>query len=147
MMIRRTTRPRRSAATVVETAAVLSVFLVFILGVIEYGRFLMVRQLLDNAAREGARQAVVSTNTLTTADVQNIVQGYLAGQMTPTPTVQVYKADPATGTNTGVWTDAAFGDAIAVQVTGTYKSMVPSFGFLPTSLSLTATAMMRSEAN
>jgi Flp pilus assembly protein TadG len=37
---------------------VLNVFLLGLLGVFEYGRLVMIRQLMDNAAREGARLAM-----------------------------------------------------------------------------------------
>src|SRR5947209_17897848 len=112
-------RKQRSATTLVETAIVISVCLLFLFGIVEYGRFLMIQHLINNAAREGARKAVASTNTATpttTADIQNTVTTALAGQYLSNVTISVYKADPTSGANTGVWTDAAFGDGIAVQV-------------------------------
>ena len=42
---------------------------------------------------------------------------------------------------------AAFGAGIAVQASGTYTTMLPNLGFLPSSVTLTATVIMRSEAN
>ena len=42
-------RPQRGAV-LVETAFVLTLALVFLLGIVEFGRVLMMRQLLDNAA-------------------------------------------------------------------------------------------------
>jgi Flp pilus assembly protein TadG len=53
--------------TVVEAAILIVAFFMLILGVIELGRFLSMRQVLTNAAREGARFAVApltQTNTL-----------------------------------------------------------------------------------
>jgi Flp pilus assembly protein TadG len=53
--------------TVVEGAILIVAFFMLILGVIELGRFLSMRQVLTNAAREGARFAVApltQTNTL-----------------------------------------------------------------------------------
>ena len=59
-----TTRFRRSrrGATVVECAVVLSVFLMLLFGMFEYCRFLMVLHVTNNAAREGARYAVVNVD-------------------------------------------------------------------------------------
>ena len=51
----------RRGSVVVETAIVLSVLLTGLLGIFEYGRLGMIRQLMNNAAREGARMAIVST--------------------------------------------------------------------------------------
>ena len=44
------------------------VLLVF--GILEYSRYFMLRNLLTNAVREGARMATVNTNALTTTDIQ-----------------------------------------------------------------------------
>jgi Flp pilus assembly protein TadG len=52
---------RRPAATLVETAMVISIFLMVLFGIFEYGRFVMTRGLMENAAREGARWAVAHT--------------------------------------------------------------------------------------
>lgn len=53
---------RRSGAVAVETAFSVVILVTFMFVIFEYGRFLMVRHILDNAAREGCRLAVVSTN-------------------------------------------------------------------------------------
>ena len=134
--------------------------MLFLFGIFEYGRFLMIQHLINNAAREGARRAVASTNTATpttTADIQSTVTTALAGQYLQNVTISVYKADPTTGANTGVWTDAAFGDGIAVQVSGDYQPLLPTVvvqkalavfsGFQTQTISVQATALMRSEAN
>jgi Flp pilus assembly protein TadG len=139
--------PRRRGVTLVEMAIVVGVCLILLLAIFEYGRFIMVKQLVENAAREGARQAVVSTNTLTTQDIQNTVTNYLVGQPLQNLNIQVYKADPTTGANLGTWNSAAFGDGIAVQVTGGYKPILPTFGFLPATVTVQAESLMRSEAN
>jgi Flp pilus assembly protein TadG len=55
----RNRRPRRGA-TIVESALVLSVFLMLLFGMFEYCRFLLVLHVSNNAAREGARYAVVN---------------------------------------------------------------------------------------
>ncbi len=140
-------RIRRSGATLVETAVVISIALLFMFAIFEYGRFVMYRQIVENAAREGVRQAVVNTTTQTSADIQATVTQFMAGQQLTNFSVQVYKADINTGANIGPWTDAAFGQGVAVEVTGDYKAMLPSFGFLKNTTTLRAKAIMRSEAN
>src|ERR1700722_3059932 len=71
---------QRGGATIVETAVVLLIAVVLTLAIYEYSRYFMLSQLVNNAAREGARQAVVSTNTQSTATIQNTVVQYLASQ-------------------------------------------------------------------
>ncbi|MCX7700921.1 MAG: pilus assembly protein, partial [Gemmataceae bacterium] len=70
----RPTNPRsRRGATLVETALVISIFLMFLFGIFEYGRFVMTRQLMENAAREGARWAIANTYNGTVTQVRNVV--------------------------------------------------------------------------
>jgi Flp pilus assembly protein TadG len=73
-------------------ALVLPVFLSVVLGIIEFGRAMMVSNLLANAAREGARLAVTTgtTNAEVTAAVQSFMQqaiGASADDVTVTITV------------------------------------------------------------
>ena len=59
-------RARRRGATTVEAAFVLPIFLLFIMGIYEYGRYLMVLHVATNASRDGARYAVVSAGAADT---------------------------------------------------------------------------------
>jgi Flp pilus assembly protein TadG len=108
----RSTTRRRTAAHAVELAFVAPIFFLFLFGILEYSRYLMTLQVMTNAAREGARYAVVTTNDANsspTQDVQNWVYNYMAGQsvqlqaptggaFVATANVWVYTADPtATG--------------------------------------------------
>jgi Flp pilus assembly protein TadG len=141
-------KPIRRGATIVEMALVLPICLLFLMGLFDFCRLLMVRQVVDNAAREGARYATVSTISVSTSAVQTVVQNFLAGQLPGSAaTIQVYLVDPATGNNLGDWTTARLGQAIAVQVTGTYTPMLSKFSLLPSTVPVNATATMRSEAN
>jgi Flp pilus assembly protein TadG len=138
---------KRAGAALVETAVAMIICLIFLFAIFEYGRFVMMKQLLENAVREGARQAIVTTNTLTDSDIQNTVTTFLAGQPLTITSFGVYKADPNTGNNIGSWNSAAFGQSIAVDVTGTYNPILPTFGMLPNPVTLKAKATMNSEAN
>jgi Flp pilus assembly protein TadG len=146
---------RRAGAVAVETALVIGTLLLLLFAIFEYGRFVMIRHLVDNAARQGARVAVSaivndanSFNYQTTATVQAAVTNALAGQDVALTglTTQVYLAD-AQGNNIGTWTNARFAQNVAVQVSATYTPLFANLGFLPTNVPVTATAMMQSEAN
>lgn len=148
----------RRGATVVETAIVLLVAITLTFALFEYGRYFMLSQLVNNAAREGARQAVANTNTQNTAMIQNTVVQYLASQKYTDSSgnafsaadVVVMQVNPATGAPTSPdsnWYDAPFGSSIMVQVNAKFTTMFPSFGFLPKTVNLKGTAVMSSEAN
>ena len=140
-------RTRRRGATIVETALVLNVCLMFLLGLFDFSRVIMMRQLVTNAAREGCRYAVVNTSTATTSQIQTYVTNYLCGQQINNLTINVYEADPTTGANLGAWTNAGLSNSIAVQVTGTVKTVTPKFSLMSSSIPVQATCMMASEAN
>jgi Flp pilus assembly protein TadG len=137
----------RSGATLVETAIVLNICLVFILGLFDFSRVIMVRQLVTNAAREGCRYAVVNTSTATTSQVQSFVTSYLCGQNISSLTISVYEADPTTGANLGAWTNAGLSNSVGVQVTGKIKPITPTFSLLPSNVPVQATCIMSCEAN
>lgn len=67
----------RRGAALVEMAVCLPVFLTVMLGIIELGRAIMVGQLVTNAAREGARLAIVDGSTNT--QVSDAVKSFLSG--------------------------------------------------------------------
>jgi Flp pilus assembly protein TadG len=143
----RANRKNRHGAVAVEVAIVLPIAFLLMYAVFEYGRAMTTKQLLDNATRAAARQAVVGTTTLTTADIQTTVTNYMGGLSLQGMNVQVYQADPTTGANIGAWTSAANGQCIAVQVTGTYIPIVPKLTLLPNSLSMSSKVLMYCEAN
>jgi hypothetical protein len=78
--IRRSTAPL-NGTTVVETALVLPVFLLFILGIIELGHAQMVKNVLRSACRQAARMG--STEGSTTAEVQQRVYDVLDSVVEP----------------------------------------------------------------
>jgi Flp pilus assembly protein TadG len=104
-------RIQRRGVAVVEFAIVAPVFFLMVIGFIEFGRALMVQQVLINASRVGARQA--STTGATTALVQSAVQGYTNGVAVSGVTVTV-SPDPST---------AVAGTAITVQTSVPYATV------------------------
>ena len=74
---RRAAGHRRRGATLVEFAIVAPLLLLFIFAVIEFGRMVMVHQIITNAAREGARRAILEQTTA--EEAHTIVSDYLTG--------------------------------------------------------------------
>jgi len=71
------TRTRRGAA-LVEFACTVPVLFLLIFGAVEFGRIMMVKNALTNAAREGCRSAVLAT-TLDRNKIDAAVLRYLTG--------------------------------------------------------------------
>jgi len=111
------------------------IFLLLVLGMIEYGRMVMVQQVITNASREGARCAVLDGSTY--EDVIDTVQGYLTSGSVAGATVTVVPTNPE---------DAAFGDPVTVTVDIGFSqvSWLPSPMYLG-GKTLTATTVMRRE--
>ena len=124
----------RRGAAVTEFAIIAPLFFLLIVGFIEFGRALMVQQVLINASRVGARQAI--TTGATTAEVQTAVQEYAAGVAVTGVTVNVSPnpASATAGTAITVTTSVGFGNV----------SWIPSPWFLG-GKTLTANSQMRKE--
>jgi Flp pilus assembly protein TadG len=131
---------------VVEAAIVMNIFLLFIFGIMEFGHYVFVKQLMDNAARDGARMASTGTLTVTTAQIQAQVTTELVNQGPSGVSIQVFQANPTTGANIGAWTNAGLGQTVAVTISGTYKPMVGMAAILPVSFPISSTAMVYSES-
>lgn len=82
--------PLRRGTTVVETALVLPVFLLFVLALIELAHAQMVKNVLRSACRQAAR--VGSTDGRTTAEIQNRVLQTLGAVVDPSH-VEVFVKD------------------------------------------------------
>ena len=104
----------------VETALVAIIFFMFLFGVFEYCRLIFLEQMMQQAAREGARYCVVNTTDSTVvADTQTVVKNMMVGlDKNYTYSCNVYKADD-TGKNVGNATDAvSFCDALQAPMPG-----------------------------
>ncbi|MDX1947680.1 MAG: TadE family protein [Pirellulaceae bacterium] len=129
-------RRNRRAAAAVEFAVVAPVFFLLVFGMIEYGRMVMVQQILTNASREGCRQAVL--DGATTTAVQTTVNSYLTSGSISGATVTVSPNPPS---------NAEFGDPVTVTVSipFTQVSWLPSPMYLG-GKTLTSSTVMRREA-
>jgi len=89
----------RCGAAVVEAAFVLPVFFLVLLGIIEFGRAMMVAQMVTNAARQGARSSIIdgSTNADLTTSVRTLLHdtlGIAAADVSVTITVEPASGNP-----------------------------------------------------
>jgi Flp pilus assembly protein TadG len=146
MLIRQAREQRRWGAAAVETALVMLPVTMFIFGVFEYGRFLMVWNVLNNAAREGCRYALVNNTAATiTTDVQNVVTTRMAGQIATFKTFTVTVSGSHLGVSTPV-NNLFPGDLVTVTVSGQFKFMnvIPVVP-MPSALSITSSVTMLCE--
>lgn len=129
-------RNKRQAASAVEFAFIAPILVVLILGMIEFGRVMMVEQVLTNAAREGCRYAVLADSTVSPATVRTKVDEYLGGSRISGHSVSV-NPDPST---------AAAGTSINVTVSVPFNSVSWLAGPLfMAGKTLSTTVIMRKE--
>jgi Flp pilus assembly protein TadG len=128
-------RKRRRRAAVVEFAIVAPLFFLLVLGMIEFGRLVMVQQILTNGAREASRLAVLDGTT--TSMVQSAATTYLEASSVRGATVSVAPNPP---------TNAAYGAPVTVTVTIPFNqvSWLPSPMYLG-GRTMTAKSVMRRE--
>jgi hypothetical protein len=130
-------RNKRQADSALEFACIAPILVVLILGMIEFGRVMMVEQVLSNAAREGCRHAALGDSTVTTQAVTDTVNGYLTGSNISGHTVSV---SPNPGT-------AGPGTSIIVEVKVPFGSVswLATPLFMGGTTELKATVTMRKE--
>jgi len=71
-----TKRCDRRGAALVEMALVLPIFFAVVLGIVEFGRAMMVSQMVTNAAREATRLGIIDGST--NSSVETWVESFLA---------------------------------------------------------------------
>jgi len=132
---RRTTR----GVAAVEMALILPVFFMIILGIVEFGRAMMISQLVTNAARQGARLSILEGTT--NSDVQTEINDFLseAADVASTNITVTITITPAPG-NPDPGNDLSFAQAqdlckVRVQVPFNAVSYLPGKYLAGTSLS------------
>jgi Flp pilus assembly protein TadG len=100
----------RLAASTVEFAVVAPVFFLFVMGIVEVGRGMMIQHLLLNAARQGCRTGILPSNGNT--QITDTVTDTLAPAGITSQSVAVTVNDV-----TGNALNASTGDDITVSVT------------------------------
>ena len=146
---------RRRGAALIEAAFILPVVIMFIMGLLEYGRYFLMIHVCNNAVSAAASYAckhtspiVISGGTLgnATSDVTNIVNSNLGTQQLSGGSVSVYLSD-STGGNLGNWNNAGPGQYVCVKLTGSYTFVPTVLLGLPSTSTQTFTAGRRSEGN
>ena len=129
-------RTKRRGTSAVEFAIVAPLFFMMVFGMIEVGRMVMVQQIITNAAREGARVAVVDGATST--GVTTAVNNYLTGAGISGATITTDPSDPNA---------ASYGDPITVTVQLPFSRVtwLPSPWFISGSTQMVAKSVMRRE--
>ena len=130
-------RIKRQGVAAVEFALVAPLFFLMVFGMIEFGRAIMVQQIMTNASREGARMAVLDSPTPTASLVKNAITTYLLSAGISGATVTINPTEPTT---------AGYGAPVTVKVTIPFRqvSWLPTPWFLG-GKQLTATTVMRRE--
>jgi Flp pilus assembly protein TadG len=138
---------QRSGAALVEMAIVLPIFLMVSFGIIEFGRALMVANLVTNSAREGARLAVLdgSSNTQVEQAVKNFLTASL--NLSPNDVTVTITITPATGNPdpANQCSAAQARDLIAVNVQVPFSKVALIPGGYLTGANLVGRSAMRHE--
>jgi Flp pilus assembly protein TadG len=90
----------------VEMAVVLPVFMMLVLGIVEFGRALSVGQMVTNASREACRRSVLDDSESTA--IESEIKTFLAGSLDVTTsdvTVECYVNDALANVSTAVEND------------------------------------------
>jgi Flp pilus assembly protein TadG len=146
MVIRKLRVAQRRGAVAVETALVMIMTTSLVFGVFEFSRLFLDWNLLNNAAREGCRYAIVNnTSTTISTGVQTTVTNFMAGQTSSFSNFTV----TVSGTHLGVSTpvnNLTAGDLVTVSVSGTYKFMnIIPLVKLPSTFTITSSVIMGCE--
>ncbi len=132
----RSYRSQRHGSTIVEFAIVAPIFVMLLFGIIEYGRMVMVQQVITNASREGARRAVL--DGATTGEIETVVNDYMTSSGVKGATVTV-SPDPPDSAGSGEPV------SVTVSVPFTNVSWLPAPMFLGNT-DLQARTVMRRES-
>ena len=118
-----------------EFAVVAPLFFLLVFGMVEFGRMVMVQQVITNGSREGARIAVLDGTQ--TSEVVNAVETYLDSASVSGANVTVTPDPPSS---------AGYGEPVTVVVSLPFDqvSWLPSPMFLG-GKTLSATTVMRRE--
>lgn len=146
---------RRIGASAVEFAVVAVPFFVFVFGIFEFGRLVLVKDLMTEASREAARLASVNTNVtgsdqndMSASEIKTQVRRLVEGHGIEDLSIEMsHPEDPVSD-----WkSDATLQHQIAVTITGNYRPMTPVFSFLSggqtDSIPLSATSIAYSEGH
>jgi Flp pilus assembly protein TadG len=144
-------RAREGGQSLVEFALVFPLFMLLIFGIFDAGRLIYTYNTVSNAARDGARVAIVNqstsgtdtcdTTSATAWSVGCALQSAIGLGLQPADVVVQYR-DP---TDTGPCAAPLIGCIASVEVTGTYRALTPVIGQIIGDVALTSTTKMAIE--
>lgn len=140
-------RSERGTA-ILETALTLPLLLLVTVGIFEFGRAYQTSQVLTNAAREGARVAVLPNAAA--GDAEARVRAYMAAGQLPNASSATVTVNPAAVVSIGTATATA--SVVTVNYPFQFVVLQPvvrllvSGSTLGAPITLTSTAQMRNEA-
>jgi Flp pilus assembly protein TadG len=129
-------RSERRGQALVEFALVAPIFFLLLFGLIDFGRYVYYVQILNNAAREGARYAIVHgakgiprtgpPDDPTGASVKSTVKNYLTGVIGQSSALTVDVCwDTKNGVGPACSGDNSRGTPVSVNVTYQFRSVIP----------------------
>lgn len=132
-------RPERGAAAV-EFALVVPILLLLVFGIIEFGYLINRSSMVNNAARDAAREASLSGDL---AAIRAVANGSLDGMPGVAVDVDCEQAD---GSSCGAYdANRESGDTAVVTVTYVHEMITPVSMFFGDSIDVSRTARMRIE--
>lgn len=126
----------KNGTVLVETAIILPLLLLIVFGICEFGRVMFITNTLNNAARYGARLAVVSTNPLNIASLTTEIKNHtpLSSADLNLIEISIPNSSPAAGS------------AVTVTAKLPFTPIIPFMGdFFPSGFKLKGEATMRYE--
>jgi Flp pilus assembly protein TadG len=139
-------RPRQSGGqALVEFALVFPILMLLVFGIIDAGRLIFTYNTIANAARSGARVAIVnqSTSGASTCDTTQPTAWPTGCAIAAGVGINVTTADVAVGyrnpSDTGACASPSIGCLAVVTVTGRYQPLTPVIGQIIGAMTLTST--------
>ena len=155
-MARAKDRSSRRGAAAVEFAVVAPLFFLLVFGFFDYSLYVYRTNIVQNAAREGARYAVShARQELLQLDgveypndlnyiINNVIRDSMNGVGLDNQQITLYVSDAAGNMTSPNHLDAEFGDWITCEISGDYRSVIG--GILPDLTNIRVRSSMRSEA-
>lgn len=125
-------------SAIVEMAVVLPLFVMLLVGIVEFSRVLMVKQVITNAAREGARAGAINLDDAQAlANANSVTQNYITSSGVNLGSANVTSIFVTTGGSQG----------LQVTIDYNYDSLLtPWIPGIPDSFTLRSVAIMRRES-
>lgn len=139
---------RRDGAAMVELAVCLPIFLAVLLGIIEFGRAMSVAQLLNAAAREGCRDAIIegsNTAGVRAAVLDQVVKTVGCPEQNVAVDITVTRTSGQQSTQAIDVSAAESRDLITVKVSVPYSAISYSLSKFLTGKTLRGACAMRRE--